>query len=126
MFKIYNPQTAPSSVGRVTTPAIRFAKNGVVTINKTACQQLNLSEGDCIEFGQSERHAKDWFVRKSEQGYKLRKIDTGTLVANCSAVCAALKLSLGKSVKDSISISVAPEMDKSFKGFGLLTAAVQS
>ena len=126
MFKIYNPVTAPSNAGRITTPSVRFAKNGVVSFNKTSIQLLDLNEGDCIEFGQSERHAKDWFVRKSQSGYKLRKLDSGQFIANCSAVCAAFKLSLGKNVKESVAAPLSPEMDKTFKGFGLLTAAIKS
>jgi bifunctional DNA-binding transcriptional regulator/antitoxin component of YhaV-PrlF toxin-antitoxin module len=67
--------------------SVRVSKSGAITFSKTVKIELDLKSGDKIEFIQSEESPKDWFITKSDNGFKLRTPPTfQVIMLNSSCV----------------------------------------
>lgn len=56
------------------TPGIGVnSKSGLFTINRAACDEIGLKEGDFIQFLQDEEEPENWFIEKvKDTGFQLR------------------------------------------------------
>ena len=49
------------------------SKSGIISISAELASEMNVSDGDSVEFHQDEDNPKDWFISKAiENGFKCR------------------------------------------------------
>lgn len=74
-LKYFSEQTLPRVMGggNSRTPKASFAKHGVVTLNKDACQLMEVKAGDKITVAQDEEDPENfYFFKDPEHGFLLR------------------------------------------------------
>ena len=74
-FKEYNPETQPSHRGPLSSPVIRLnVISGTITISKTLCERLKITEIDRISFLQDEDEPENWYIEKTSKGFGLNPV----------------------------------------------------
>jgi hypothetical protein len=71
----FTDQTVPKQLSRHSTklPRISFTKAGVLVLNQTAMQKLNLKAGDKISLAQDPDNPSNWYIFKDkENGFEIR------------------------------------------------------
>lgn len=91
-LKQFNPENTIAV--RSGLPTINFV-SGCMTLSPSACELLQVKDGDGIVFHQDENEPQDWYISKSNNGFKLRP-KTGTACLCTNSV--GIKQSIFKSV----------------------------
>lgn len=88
-FKMFDPNNCPSL--RNYEPFIHLnTKTGLITINKTACDQIKLGGGDKIIFHQDDEDQENWYLQnlgKKGNGFEVRDkkgITSGVIFNNAT------------------------------------------
>lgn len=92
-LKSYNKQNTIT----VNAPKIAFRAKGLIVFNKSACDMLNIKNGDTVEIAQDQEKPKDWFISLSagKEGFVLSPLKGDNLKFNCRVLCDDVWESLG-------------------------------
>lgn len=120
----YDAQNAVSR--RSEDPMVHFCKSGLITINSSAVEKLNLSSDSLVAFHQDKAKRKDWYLEiRTANGLKLRTKVTAknrSLCLNSSIVCKEVLKSLTKDKSVKIPVSIVPTDGKYY---ALLTSTLK-
>lgn len=62
------------------TPQMHFAKGGVISINASAVNAIDLQAGDKIKFFQSKKNMKEWYFAKDQTSANAKAENSGLTV----------------------------------------------
>lgn len=84
-LKRFNPNTVHSV--RLGKSTIRFHKGGNISLSPTLVNALGLKQGDKIEIvcDEDSRDKRDWYLRKSNDGFSLRSWKHTNMLWFCNA-----------------------------------------
>ncbi len=107
-FKSFTPLTTKGT--RSYGFCLSASYKGHISLSRELSELMELNEGDKIEFIQNERHKSDWFIRKNEDGFPVRKTNGNTYKLNSSVLAREIIKSVyGTVKKNSIKVEVAKE-----------------
>lgn len=90
-------------------PTIRFQRIGTIHISKSIAEQLQITDKSRLSFCQDKKSPGDWYlIVGDEDGFKIRKTASNSLVLNCSAVVNRVFSSLGLIKACSFPVSSEP------------------
>lgn len=103
--------------------------SGVFTLSDTAVNTIGLAAGDTVELHQDEEQPKDWYITKSEKGFKLRdknKDAKGMLCFNNVSVARELLSSINIDGNASMLIATEATSLDGVELFAILTKSAKT
>jgi hypothetical protein len=126
-LEVFNQKTLPKSRGGQSSirAKISFCKTGIVSLNKKACELLELDHGDGVSIAQDQTDPANWYIYKDDKdGYILRHPDKPSFHLVChnrklvNTIIEHFELDLKQTYSFQISHQVTE--DKNLKLYGIL------
>ncbi len=127
-FKRYNQYNSSSAIRSDKPHVLIYLKNNTLTFNAAATEFLELYEGKKIEFLQSTKEERDWFITlNSPEGFSLKKRHAGGFQISSRPLVFAILQSLqfNNTTAKSLRIPIADGMDPQAEAYALLTSAIK-
>ncbi|GAB3889772.1 hypothetical protein GCM10028803_00160 [Larkinella knui] len=123
-LKYFTPEDFKKTKSSVRRPTFTITKNALLVLNKELVAQLKVVEGDTVILGQDEKLQKDWFIGKSEVGFKLKKTTGDALGFSCKEFAELLRGQFPK-IPPPIRVPVSPHQTENEGNiiYALLTKA---
>jgi hypothetical protein len=91
-LKVFDISTAPQYDMPKRLPTIFFSHDNVITISSVAAAKMEIKGGDRISFAQDQADPQEWYVFKSENGFKCNRCsDKPTLTFSHAGICRRLR-----------------------------------
>jgi len=71
-------------------PALTIHRKGSIRFNRSAVDKLKLQEGEQIAFVQDEEDPSNWYLTRSDKGWKVRKLVSNEMIIQSSLLVATL------------------------------------